>query len=373
MNSKGSFYRDITIENFRSIERIKIENLTNINLFFGGNNCGKTSILEAVFAHASGFNAGAFFNVVLPKRTQGDYFGVYDMGETITHLFRIGANSFEKMNFSIYTTDYNNEKKQITYEFNPSNILDDLNLNQFTDINMLNHYNYENQLGKNNNNPNYLGDLKISDGQKIKRLSINRNLDFPADKVFKGAIYSDILEHRNLSSSMTDFSGVKRSNTLKTFIEEMKDVFPEIDDIEVIPFRNNASNLYFDVNGKKIPISLFGDGMRRWFYLIGSLITYRNSVHLIEEIDTTFHPESIPMLTKSLYKYSELYNNQIFMTSHNQEFLKIMLDTFKDDRGFLENKIRIYTLKKINGGIKLISLNGIEARKSIEDYDLELR
>jgi len=251
MNSKRNFYKDIMIENFRSIEKMKIENLANINLFFGGNNCGKTSILEAIFAHACGFNVGAFFNIVLPKRTQGNYFGLYDMGETLIHLFRNGANTFERMTFSINTADYNNEKKQITYEFNPSNILDDLNLNQFNDITILNNYNYESQMGKSNNNPNYLGNIKVSDRYSTKEFPININLDFPAEKNLKGAIYSDILEHRNLLSSMTVFSGVKRSNTLEAFIKEMKSVFPEIENIEVIPFRNNASNLYFDVNGKK--------------------------------------------------------------------------------------------------------------------------
>jgi len=373
MNSKEDFYKDITIENFRAIEKLKIEKLTNINLFFGGNNCGKTTILEAIFAHACGFNAGAFFNIVLPKRTQGNYFGIYDMGENIIHLFRIGSNSFEKMKFSINATDYNEEKKQITYEFNPSNILDDLNLNHFNDIHILKNFNNENQNEETNKTPDYLGDIKVSNGSRTKTFPINLNMNFPANTTFKAANYSDILAHRNLLSSMAIYSGMKRSNKLEEFLKDMKDVFPEIENIEVIPFRNNASNLYFEVNGKKIPISLFGDGMRRWFYLIGNLITYKNSVHLIEEIDSTFHPDSMPILVKALYKYSELYGNQIFMTSHNQEFLEIMLNTFKDNQDFLENKIKIFTLKNINNEIKLLSLNGEEALKNIEDYGLELR
>lgn len=37
------------IENFRGIHRSKIEGLTRVNLFFGKNNCGKSSLLEALF------------------------------------------------------------------------------------------------------------------------------------------------------------------------------------------------------------------------------------------------------------------------------------------------------------------------------------
>ena len=39
----------IIIDNFRGIHRSKIDGLTQVNLFFGKNNCGKSSLLEALF------------------------------------------------------------------------------------------------------------------------------------------------------------------------------------------------------------------------------------------------------------------------------------------------------------------------------------
>ena len=41
--------RDIEIKNFRGINFFKIYNFKKINLFVGNNNCGKTSLLEALF------------------------------------------------------------------------------------------------------------------------------------------------------------------------------------------------------------------------------------------------------------------------------------------------------------------------------------
>ncbi len=40
--------RDLTIENYRSFDKYRLDNLARVNLLVGDNNCGKTSVLEAV-------------------------------------------------------------------------------------------------------------------------------------------------------------------------------------------------------------------------------------------------------------------------------------------------------------------------------------
>ena len=40
--------RDFTIGCYRGIEDLELKDLANVNIFVGPNNCGKTSILEAV-------------------------------------------------------------------------------------------------------------------------------------------------------------------------------------------------------------------------------------------------------------------------------------------------------------------------------------
>ena len=40
--------KQIFIENFRVFDKIEINDIKNINFFVGKNNCGKTSILEAI-------------------------------------------------------------------------------------------------------------------------------------------------------------------------------------------------------------------------------------------------------------------------------------------------------------------------------------
>jgi AAA15 family ATPase/GTPase len=42
-------FRRLDIENFRGIRKAEISDLSRINLFFGKNNCGKSSVLESIF------------------------------------------------------------------------------------------------------------------------------------------------------------------------------------------------------------------------------------------------------------------------------------------------------------------------------------
>ena len=42
-------YEKLRVENFKSLKQIEIDNLSNINLFFGKKNSGKTTLLVSIF------------------------------------------------------------------------------------------------------------------------------------------------------------------------------------------------------------------------------------------------------------------------------------------------------------------------------------
>ncbi|MCZ6678309.1 MAG: AAA family ATPase, partial [Candidatus Poribacteria bacterium] len=68
--SRG-MYSSAIIEGFRLFENLELNNLAKVNLFFGPNNSGKTSILEAIYTHACGLNFVPFYGQVVPKRQGG--------------------------------------------------------------------------------------------------------------------------------------------------------------------------------------------------------------------------------------------------------------------------------------------------------------
>ena len=45
--------RDLTIQNYRCFQEFQIDDLARVNLIVGGNNTGKTSLLEAIYLYVT--------------------------------------------------------------------------------------------------------------------------------------------------------------------------------------------------------------------------------------------------------------------------------------------------------------------------------
>ncbi|KLO21513.1 hypothetical protein X275_09075 [Marinitoga sp. 1197] len=369
---KDQKFKKIEIRNYRGIEKLIIDDLADINIIFGSNNSGKTSMLEAIFAHSAGLNLGAFFNVIFPKRQSGNFSGTYDFGENILSLFYNYFEMFKKNNtlrFEIFST-YNNKMENKTFfEFKYSTLLSPFFGEQFEEKNL--------KVDENVLNKSFFGkmtiDLVNENGNIKKSFNIVLPPQYENAEILKSAVYHDILNHREPLSEVKIYGVLKRFNKLFEFVDKMKEIFPSIKNIDNIPLPDGTSKIYVDIGNEKIPLSLFGDGFRRLYYLLGNMVMYQNSIHLIEEIDSMFHPESIPILAKTLNDYCMEYKNQLFITSHNQEFIEVFLSSLKDKEEILKNNIRVFTLKEYEGKLKILKLNGVEALRNIKEFHLELR
>ena len=91
--------KDLYIENFRGFDKLKIDNIKKINFLVGKNNCGKTSILEAI-AIISG----------MPDCS---------IAYHINAIRRIDENSELKNLF--YNFDYKNNNIEFNYNFDSIN------------------------------------------------------------------------------------------------------------------------------------------------------------------------------------------------------------------------------------------------------------
>ncbi|WP_268807472.1 AAA family ATPase [Thermosipho atlanticus] len=364
------------MENFRKFKFLVLEDLSNINIFFGDNNSGKTTILEALFLHSSGLNIGAFINVVFPARQKNIFTSNYEFGEDLLNLFYNGFDSSGDLKINIISIDENDSENKTEIKFFPSTFLSQLMVdNVSTNYEVTDFVNESNKMKENVEQGSlvFLGKMEVTMNNEKKLYELTLPLKIESSKYLKLAVYHDILSHRNPSIEKILYGDLKRKDKLNETVQELQKVFPEITGIDNIPYPDGSPKIYVQTKNSKLPFSLFGDGFRRFFYLIGNMEMYRNSVHLIEEIDATFHPSSVPTLARLLINYSLNYYEQMFLTSHNQEFLEIFLNAFEDRKEILENNIRVFTLKELNGKQKLLKLNGFDALKYIKKFNMELR
>ena len=116
------------VTNFRKFSQLHVTNLSKLNLFFGVNNVGKTSMLEAVFLYACGANVSPFLNYILPHRIkENNNFKIsspYQVAELVLNTFHDTTDE-KGMQFS-FSGRINDEAVDVSYTFQPDQIFADL-------------------------------------------------------------------------------------------------------------------------------------------------------------------------------------------------------------------------------------------------------
>lgn len=381
----------LAIHNFKKFEHIELKNLARVNIFAGINNVGKTSVLEAVFAYACGRNLIPLLsNTVLHRLSVGDQDQIrspYPWMEMIWNTFH------DKRNVRNFNLSFNGriggKELQVNHHFTPSSIFADFLPNEmgsfgdtaFMRVTTDEIKNTQQNLGA----PvlQILGRWQTTiNGKEGNPVNITYPLLSPAlpeEPLILGKI-DDILSHRNENEDRKIYSFLSRAGLLPQITKEMDRCFPELQltSIENIPYPDGtAAPISVRLDGKgTYPLYTLGDGLRRWFHLIGSMLVYHDAVHCIEEIDATFHHKAQQELSCELLKYAKKYNNQLFITTHNSEYLQSFLTAIRNDSvegdASLEKDVRVFTMRNMGEETKLRVLDGKEAWKAVES-GLELR
>jgi AAA15 family ATPase/GTPase len=372
--------RTFQIKGFRKFKDIKFDELSQINLFLGSNNVGKSTILEAFFAFITGKNINALLGNSILRRSN-NVNGAYDFVE---RLLSIQHNQNVKpFTFAFSGTFESGKKYKFEHILEPYSIFSDIKPNLMGNFG-------NTQVEKNINNMklvNNTGNIQITPVGKWKIRERNNHLteveigfppvspDLQHDPLMLGR-FVDILTHRETHENTKIYSSLKRENLMDEFIRELQNTFPNILGIDSIPYPDGSpSPVSFKTKNQLLPMYNFGDGVQRWYSILGGLLLYQNAIHCIEEIDATFHPSSQKDLSRNLYNYAKQYKNQLFMTSHSIEFVDNLLQAIYEENDYSEDIVRIITLKNDPDTNEVYSrtLTGREAYETREKYQLELR
>ena len=220
----------------------------------------------------------------------------------------------------------------------------------------------------------YLGKWTIkSEKEKPFSYDISSPLQYnqiPNKKVYIPALIHDFFTYRNETEISKVYSYLKTHDTMDKFVEEMNRSFQEmkIKTLENIPYTDGSTatvKVKFE-DGSLRPIYVLGDGFRRWYELLGEMLTFPHSVHCIEEADATFHHAAQKGFAENLMHAAKKYGNQVFMTTHNAEYLKTFLQAVETDNAdCLKNEVRVITLRHYGDEVRHRTLDGAEALTAI--------
>ena len=147
-------------------------------------------------------------------------------------------------------------------------------------------------------------------------------------------------------------------------------------DNRIISVEALADGLYLQFDGidELLPISMAGDGVRRFFGIVAFVVDPTTDIVLIDEIENGLHYTAYSKLWKNLI-LSALQNNvQLFVTTHSEETLRHISAIYDELKGRIQtNDIRIYTIdKEINNNQHAYALSAEGLQGAIEN-NIEIR
>ena len=292
---------NIKIRNFRGFDEkgIEIDGLSKFNVFVGKNNCGKTSVLEAIFLLANLKN-------------------------------RFAANHLNGIR-GISDNDSHNLK-----------------------------YLFHNNIFNNGNNPVITGKMS---GNTERNLKIIPVIDQDTNEVYsydtKKAVLKSVDFEGNGAEDMPliyiptcpshkllvdGLSVVFKENNENIIINELNKFDGRIKSVSII-----QNDIYCSVDGisEKVKIEMLGDGAYRFLSAIVPMIVKKSRHLCIDEIENGLHYTSQKLLLKSLLKFSESNNVQLFITTHNIEILKNLSEVLEEDEmASMQDFTKIFDIAK---------------------------
>jgi AAA15 family ATPase/GTPase len=341
-------YQSLNIENFRGISKLEITDLRRVNLLVGRNNCGKTSVLEAIFL------LSGMANPQLPMNIHGFRDLILSNDEDFSFMFK-NLDVAVPIRFK-GSVDSNERKLTVTPFFGfyqPKNdgkpvISQPESLSATSNFRMVEGINFDFETHK---NEKYHGEFHIKEGKVTIPVNYKENLicSYLSSKnanVVNDKQMEDLLIHKKLDSIISVLKGIE----------------PAVQDIRM----GARSMVYIDIGAERlIPINVMGDGMRKILALLAAIAAMKNGVLLIDEIENGLHYSSLSVAWKALFSACKEYNVQIITTAHSYECVEAFSKSYAtiDPEG---DDIRLFRINKDGENHKAFSYNAKVLKAGIE-------
>jgi len=358
----------LVIEQFRGIHDLKINKLERINLIVGDNNCGKTSVLEAI----------QFF------RTSELLGNIYTIARQRESLLWLNSNSLYENFICMFPHDGRDLEIRVSGMCNEKDISYELVGKQKTvlvDVKELDRFFLRENLSSlvtETKTDEFEGVIssKYGENAKEQRIKINRlsgiaGIPISETDDFK-VIYVAPFEH--LKGSV--ISQIIRDDEYKEICLKALQLFdPEI--IDMVLFKSDTGNRPVEFLKHKrlgnMPLSTFGDGIKKVLVLANAIARATGGVLLIDEIETAIHHKYYDDIFRFIVKACSAFDVQAFITTHSLEAIDGLLATQDYETQKTEDSLSVVTLRREEDKTYSRVLPGREVALDREAFGFEVR
>ncbi|MBH0279661.1 AAA family ATPase [Helicobacter pylori] len=341
--------QSVRIKNFKTFKDTKIDGFTKLNIITGQNNAGKSNLLEALYClvgksmHPCANLTEIYDNIRKePLTTESKNLMFYgldtekeiqivttlDNNQTLDLQIKFIASEKQKVIESqiIPTAEQTQMPSQLNFTLKKNNeeIYND-------HLNITKAYNFPpipNQSGYNRQFKNF------DPNQLQKLLPFESATIIPSDVVYRQA------------HMIQAVSKICSNNQLE---EELNKHLNQFDNnIQSISFNtNNQLKLKVKNIKEKLPLSAFGDGLKKYLHIVSAFMADNAKTIYIDEVENGLHFSRMKLLLRCVIDFindNKDGNLQVFMTTHSQEFIEI-LDQVIREKDFA-HQTKLFCLKQ---------------------------
>ena len=315
-----TYLNSLSIKNFRGINNLELNNLSNINILVGDNNCGKTSVLEAI----SLFQNPLEINNILTSccKRGRDIISIFDL---FLEMFpRENINKNIEIVSSINSVLYNlNINGKLIERINP-NLYRCIENDEYFDENY-----FENRIFKGRikvkKNTEVINEKEIN----LSEEKIQSTLGDLSNQIINMVYVSpyDYLYNRLIDDTIN----VIKSGEKEEVIKLLKILDNNIEDFNVLKSKNKPSSIYIKHSKYGfMSLSSFGDGVKKILTLASAVISAKNGILLIDEIETAIYKNILNNVFGWLLNACKIYKVQLIATTHSLEVIDAFIQTSKN-------------------------------------------
>ncbi|MDQ7034441.1 MAG: AAA family ATPase, partial [Anaerolineae bacterium] len=150
-------------------------------------------------------------------------------------------------------------------------------------------------------------------------------------------------EKASFEDSAKLFSHLQRERKQAVILDALKIIDERVTSLEIL-YDGYPPMIYAELGLKQpMPIATMGDGFNRVFSLVLAMSAVQGGVLLIDEIENGLHYSIQTKIWKAIAKAAELFNVQIFATTHSFEMIRAAQEAFKETG---EDDFRFYRLDR---------------------------
>ena len=318
--------KTLALRGFRGFESYELTDLATVNLIVGKNNCGKTTVLEAVYLLASDGDPDAFYDIAERRDELNHRIPSASVPSPLRYEVVLSPlfYGYECRPGAQFVLSSENCSRKISAQVLS---LEDVEGSELRDLRTAPAYVLDAEdpafclrlaSCETKEDPVYLVDRHGAVLHELWHRSIRRVAPRSPSVRFLGL---ESVAFKVLEDAWAEIVADGRDDEVA---RDMRLLVPEIDTIHFQPGgslrRDGAILVGRSGGGRRMPLSSYGDGLRRLLALRLSLVGTR--FLLIDEIDAGFHWTAMADVWRLLVEVARNLDVQIFATTHSYDCIR---------------------------------------------------